>query len=164
MAILVGRTELSDQECPMPRCKSNRTTAAPGGGQICCECNVFFDKSSKKRRSLQDLLDGISQQSKEGRPGKPKSDFNHDARKRLKTSSGEDNMHSFKNVRWTVEHIPLKDAAGDQVVVTALADLFSIRNVKATSRSAQLVGSMSPDMVRYLSEDRYGSRFDFPTF
>lgn len=34
MAILVGRVELSDQECPMPRCRSNRTMAAPGGGRI----------------------------------------------------------------------------------------------------------------------------------
>jgi len=34
MAIVVGRTDLSDQECPMPRCKSDRTTNAPGGGQI----------------------------------------------------------------------------------------------------------------------------------
>lgn len=34
MAILFERTELSDQECPMPRCRSNRTTAGPGGGRI----------------------------------------------------------------------------------------------------------------------------------
>lgn len=34
MAILVERTELSDKECPMPQCKSTRTTVAPRGGQI----------------------------------------------------------------------------------------------------------------------------------
>ncbi|OBT69917.1 hypothetical protein VE03_00432 [Pseudogymnoascus sp. 23342-1-I1] len=107
MAILVARMELSDQKCPMPWCKSNRTTTAPGGGQICCECNVFFDKSNKKRRSFQDLLGGgIDQQSNEGRPGKRKFDCKHNAWKRLKTSSGDDKMHSFKNVRWTVERIP----------------------------------------------------------
>ncbi|RDL35768.1 uncharacterized protein BP5553_06380 [Venustampulla echinocandica] len=133
MAILVGRTGLSDQECPMSRCKSNRTTAAPGGGQICCECKVFFDKSSKKRRIFQDLSDSISQHSNKVRPGKRKSDFNHDARKRLKTSSGEVNVHSFKNVRWTVEYVPLKDVVGDQVVVTALADLFHAREFNRAS-------------------------------
>lgn len=47
----------------------------------------------------------------------------------------------------------------DQVVVTALADLFHIGKVKATSRSTQLVGSMPPDVLRDVSKDRYGSRF-----
>jgi hypothetical protein len=47
----------------------------------------------------------------------------------------------------------------DQVVVTALADLFHIGKVTATSRSAQLVGSMPPDVLRDISKDRYGSRF-----
>lgn len=34
MAILVSRKKLSDQECPMPLCKSVRTTVARGGGRI----------------------------------------------------------------------------------------------------------------------------------
>jgi hypothetical protein len=63
-------------------------------------------------------------------------------------------------VRWTAEYIPLKDAVGDQVVVTALADLFHSRKVNVGSRSVQVLGSMSTDMLRYLSKDRYGSRFD----
>jgi hypothetical protein len=124
-------------------------------------------------------------------------------------------MHSFKNVRLTVEYIPLKDAVGveaqlltpkslnenrdylietigrlqerldsmtgetfrlqeelnvskhclevckhrDQIVVTAIADLFHVGKVRATSRSARLVGSMPLDMLRDMSKDRYGSRF-----
>ncbi|PQE27135.1 hypothetical protein CJF32_00000092 [Rutstroemia sp. NJR-2017a WRK4] len=108
MAILVGRTELCDQECPMPRCKSSRTTAASGGGRICCECDVFFDKSSRKRRGLQGLSNDISQQSTEPGPRKRKSDFfNPDTGKRLKTISREDNMHMFRNVKWTIEPIYL---------------------------------------------------------
>jgi hypothetical protein len=47
----------------------------------------------------------------------------------------------------------------DQVVVTSLADLFNVGSVKARSRSAQLVGSMPPDVLRDISKDRYGSRF-----
>jgi len=47
----------------------------------------------------------------------------------------------------------------DQVVVTTLADLFSVGKVKAMSRSAQLVGSMQPEVLRDISKDRYGSRF-----
>ena len=47
----------------------------------------------------------------------------------------------------------------DQVVVTALADLFHVGKVKATNRSAQLVGSMPADVLRDVSHDRYRSRF-----
>ena len=47
----------------------------------------------------------------------------------------------------------------DQVVVTTLADLFSVGKVKAMSRSAQLVGSMPAYVLREISKDRYGSRF-----
>ena len=47
----------------------------------------------------------------------------------------------------------------DQVVVTALADLFHVGKVKATSRSAQLVGSMPANILRDISHDRYRSRF-----
>jgi hypothetical protein len=47
----------------------------------------------------------------------------------------------------------------DQVVVTTLADLFSVGKVKAMSRSAQLVGSMPADVLREISKDRYSSRF-----
>jgi hypothetical protein len=34
MAILVSRAELVGEECPMLRCRSTRTTAAPGGGRL----------------------------------------------------------------------------------------------------------------------------------
>jgi hypothetical protein len=47
----------------------------------------------------------------------------------------------------------------DQVVVTTLADLFNVGKVKAMSGSAQLVGSMQPEVLRDISKDRYGSRF-----
>jgi hypothetical protein len=51
------------------------------------------------------------------------------------------------------------DEDSDQVVVTTLADLFNVGKVKATRRSAQLVGSMQGDVLRDISKDRYGSRF-----
>ncbi|KAH6715070.1 hypothetical protein DL95DRAFT_361682 [Leptodontidium sp. 2 PMI_412] len=47
----------------------------------------------------------------------------------------------------------------DQVVVTALADLFHVGTVKAHGRSMQMVGSMPADTLREMSKDRYGSRF-----
>jgi hypothetical protein len=53
----------------------------------------------------------------------------------------------------------IADEDCDQVVVTTLADLFNVRKVKAMNRSAQLVGSMQPDVLREISKDRYGSRF-----
>lgn len=53
----------------------------------------------------------------------------------------------------------IADQDCDQVVVTALADLFNVGKVKASSRSAQLVGSMPPDVLRDMSKHRYGSRF-----
>ena len=53
----------------------------------------------------------------------------------------------------------IADEDCDQVVVTSIADLFNVGKVKAMSRSAQLVGSMQPDVLRDISKDRYGSRF-----
>ncbi|PVH73874.1 hypothetical protein DL98DRAFT_468734 [Cadophora sp. DSE1049] len=51
------------------------------------------------------------------------------------------------------------DGDCDQVVVTALADLFHVGAVKAHGRSMQMVGSMPADILREMSKDRYGSRF-----
>ncbi|KAH8657224.1 hypothetical protein BGZ60DRAFT_383964 [Tricladium varicosporioides] len=52
------------------------------------------------------------------------------------------------------------DQDSDQFVVTTLADLFNIGNVKATNRSGQLVGSFqTDDLVRDISKERYRSRF-----
>jgi hypothetical protein len=53
----------------------------------------------------------------------------------------------------------IADNDSDQVVVTTLADLFSVGKVKGMCRSAQLVGSMEGDVLRAMSKDRYGSRF-----
>ena len=53
----------------------------------------------------------------------------------------------------------IADEDCDQLVVTALADLFHVGLVKATNRSAQLVGSMPADVLRDVSRDRYSSRF-----
>ncbi|KEY74414.1 hypothetical protein S7711_04456, partial [Stachybotrys chartarum IBT 7711] len=47
----------------------------------------------------------------------------------------------------------------DQMVVTTLADLFDVRKASSRGRSAQLVGSMTDETLRQISEDRYGSRF-----
>ncbi|KAG4420660.1 hypothetical protein IFR04_006250 [Cadophora malorum] len=53
----------------------------------------------------------------------------------------------------------IADGDCDQVVVTALADLFHVGTVKAQGRSMQMVGSMPADTIREMSKDRYGSRF-----
>ncbi|KAH7330540.1 hypothetical protein BKA65DRAFT_509594 [Rhexocercosporidium sp. MPI-PUGE-AT-0058] len=53
----------------------------------------------------------------------------------------------------------IADGDCDQVVVTALADLFHVGAVKAQGRSMQMVGSMPADTLRDMSKDRYGSRF-----
>lgn len=61
------------------------------------------------------------------------------------------------------------DGDSDQVVVTTLADLFDVKKAISKDRSAQLVGSMSGEDLRFLAEKRYQSRFgaftpepDFP--
>ncbi|OGM47844.1 hypothetical protein ABOM_003287 [Aspergillus bombycis] len=51
------------------------------------------------------------------------------------------------------------DGDSDQVVVTTLADLFDVKKALSTGNSAQLVGSMTDDSLRYVTEKRYGSRF-----
>ncbi|OOF95205.1 hypothetical protein ASPCADRAFT_169601 [Aspergillus carbonarius ITEM 5010] len=51
------------------------------------------------------------------------------------------------------------DGDSDQVVVTTLADLFDIKKAHSKGNSAQLVGSMTEEALRHLTEKRYSSRF-----
>lgn len=51
------------------------------------------------------------------------------------------------------------DGDSDQVVANTLADLFDVKKAISKDHSAQLVGSMSGEDLRYLAEKRYGSRF-----
>lgn len=53
----------------------------------------------------------------------------------------------------------IADGDSDQVVVTTLADLFDIGKALSKDNSAQLVGSMTAESLRHLTEKRYGSRF-----
>ena len=53
----------------------------------------------------------------------------------------------------------IADGDSDQLVVTTLADLFDVKKALSRGRSAQLIGSMTDETLRQLSEDRYGSRF-----
>jgi hypothetical protein len=53
----------------------------------------------------------------------------------------------------------IAEGDSDQVVVTTLADLFDIKKALSKNNSAQLVGSMTSDVLRYLTEKRYDSRF-----
>ncbi|CAG8022163.1 unnamed protein product [Penicillium salamii] len=53
----------------------------------------------------------------------------------------------------------IADGDSDQVVVTTLADLFDIKKALSKDNSAQLVGSMTEDALRHLTEKRYSSRF-----
>jgi len=66
----------------------------------------------------------------------------------------------FKNVRWTAEYVPIKDTVADQIVVTALADLFHVGKVGDNYRTAQFIGLLTDDVLRDLSKARYSSRFD----
>lgn len=53
----------------------------------------------------------------------------------------------------------IAEGDSDQVVVTTLADLFDIKKALSKDGSAQLVGSMTAENLRYLTEKRYDSRF-----
>jgi hypothetical protein len=53
----------------------------------------------------------------------------------------------------------IADGDSDQVVANTLADLFDVRKAISKGRSAQLVGSMSGEDLRFLAEKRYESRF-----
>ncbi|CZR69291.1 uncharacterized protein PAC_19191 [Phialocephala subalpina] len=107
MAILVSKPELTDHICPMPLCRSSQSTEALGGGRLCCQCNVWFDKSTKTRTILQDNLDATTPQCTVSKPGKQKLDHDPDSgptpHKRLKPTDAEDDFHLLKNVKWTME-------------------------------------------------------------
>jgi hypothetical protein len=51
------------------------------------------------------------------------------------------------------------DGDSDQVVVTTLADLFDIKKVVAEGKWVQLVGSMTEEALRHMTEKRYNSPF-----
>ncbi|CAM1504967.1 Fc.00g106040.m01.CDS01 [Cosmosporella sp. VM-42] len=53
----------------------------------------------------------------------------------------------------------IADGDSDQVVVTTLADLFDIKKALSKGKSAQLIGSMTDETLRQISENRYSSHF-----
>lgn len=53
----------------------------------------------------------------------------------------------------------LAEGDSDHMVVTTLADMFSVGKTISKGRSAVLVGSMSDEALVQLSHDRYNSRF-----
>ncbi|OBT69377.1 hypothetical protein VE03_01138 [Pseudogymnoascus sp. 23342-1-I1] len=53
----------------------------------------------------------------------------------------------------------IADGASDQVVVTTLADLFDVKKAVSKGNSAQLIGSMTEEALRDLTDKRYSSRF-----
>jgi hypothetical protein len=53
----------------------------------------------------------------------------------------------------------IADGDSDQVVANTLADLFDVKRAISKDRSAQLIGSMSGEELRFLAEKRYESRF-----
>lgn len=53
----------------------------------------------------------------------------------------------------------IADDYSDQLVVTTVADLFNVKKAVSTKHSAQLVGSLTPENFRDLTEKRYDSRY-----
>ncbi|KFZ01386.1 hypothetical protein V500_00796 [Pseudogymnoascus sp. VKM F-4518 (FW-2643)] len=53
----------------------------------------------------------------------------------------------------------IADGESDQVIVTTLADLFDVKKAVSTGNSAQLIGSMTAESLRDLTDKRYSSRF-----
>lgn len=51
------------------------------------------------------------------------------------------------------------DGESDQVVVNTLADFFDVKKALSLGNSAQLVGSMTEEALRHLTDKRYTSRF-----
>ncbi|KAL2816989.1 hypothetical protein BDW59DRAFT_152905 [Aspergillus cavernicola] len=50
----------------------------------------------------------------------------------------------------------IAEGDSDQVVVNTLADLFDVNKARSSGNAAQLVGSMTPEALRHLAEQRYG--------
>ncbi|KAI0534172.1 hypothetical protein GGR58DRAFT_69255 [Xylaria digitata] len=101
MAILVGRPQsvmLSD-ECP--RCQSSETRIDPSGGRLCCECNMWFDRSTKKFRGFQDLWKAHEILSIEARSSGHTSQEKTREKKWKRTSDDDLSVILFKNVKVT---------------------------------------------------------------
>ncbi|KUJ10036.1 uncharacterized protein LY89DRAFT_710862 [Mollisia scopiformis] len=103
MAILLYKPAskvYTDETCPMPRCGSTLTTAAPGGGRICKRCNVWFDQSSKKRK-LDLFLYDID--IRDGATSKDLSKSNNPGGRTKSASDSEESLDFFRNVKLAEE-------------------------------------------------------------
>lgn len=131
------------------------------------EAPLLTQKSLKKNRDnlmewtglLQERLDSMISNRDPGREGEPlrlQEEFTS-LKKCLEVCNKVSNLLSNRELNIGGDVIADRDC--DQIVVTALADLFHPRMVGATSRSAQLVGSVPADVLLDLSKRRYSSRF-----
>lgn len=120
MAILLAKPAskvYTDETCPMPRCGSTLTTAAPGGGRICEQCTVWFDHSKKKRKLdffLSDIDSGDDTSSKDFSRSK-----NLEGQTK-KVSNSEESLECFKNVKLAEEILQELNSAVDGPTVDQL--------------------------------------------
>ncbi|KAJ6032237.1 hypothetical protein N7540_002969 [Penicillium herquei] len=53
MAVIVKQRNPTGEACPMPQCGSDEVIPMPGGGTRCSLCNVWFDRSQRKRKIVE---------------------------------------------------------------------------------------------------------------
>ena len=121
--------------------------------------NKNQDNMMEKIGLLQERLDSIISNRDPGREGEPLrlQEELTSLKKCLEVGNKVSNLLSNQELNIGGDVIADRDC--DQTVVTALADLFHPRMVRATSRSAQLVSSVPADVLLDLSKGRYSSRF-----
>ncbi|KAK0506962.1 hypothetical protein JMJ35_010662 [Cladonia borealis] len=103
MAIVLEKEFAEGDKCPMPHCASRTFVKAIGGGRTCSECDVWFDKTSKKRK-----LDSEGKQA--SKHVKTLSDRNRNEARIRKTEeelaeiehsdSEETSIDAFKRIRF----------------------------------------------------------------
>src|SRR5947209_6667035 len=73
-----------------------------------CECNVLFDRSTKKRKSLFDLVDVLDASDCRDASEKDTSLQSDRPQKRIKLSHKNDDsgVDAFRNVRWADDEVP----------------------------------------------------------
>ncbi|KAH5398360.1 hypothetical protein HBI67_214670 [Parastagonospora nodorum] len=117
MAVIVDRSSMTDEACPMSRCDSIQTNEFFGGGRNHCKCGVWFSPTQKKPKSIHDPIKATLSLTGSAKNPSPPIDFDG-VNKRAKVEFVERNEDMFKNVRLAqreVEHsilLPSDSAEG----------------------------------------------------
>jgi hypothetical protein len=159
MAIILSTPILSDERCPITKCQSDKTTVAPAGGRICCECGTWFTQATKKRNGLDILVEAIdsglapSPESAPDRKSRARSAPSERSHTGLKST---EEQCPLRNVRWTVEEA--SDNSVKETGSSLESDKDSERQLREEMETTRNVDDATPEWDQDTAYDSWSHR------